>query len=53
MIRDVDPERFRKLVSSMRDAVRMLQDIKSMEKPEFKDDVHKQSSAKYNFIVAI
>lgn len=53
MIRDVDPERIQKLVSSMRDSVRMLAEIKGMPEPEFKTDKHKQSSAKYNFIVAI
>jgi len=53
MIRDVDPERVRKLVGSMRESVRVLHEIKCMKKREFKEDIHKQSSAKYNFIVAI
>lgn len=53
MIRDVDPERVRKLVSSMRESVRILHDIKYMDEHKFKEDVHRQSSAKYNFIVAI
>ena len=53
MIRDVDPERIRKLVSSLRDSVRLLTEIKGMSEPEFKDDRHKQGSANYNFIVAI
>lgn len=35
MIRDVDPERIQKLVSSMRDSVRMLAEIKGMPEPEF------------------
>jgi len=37
----------------MRDSVRLLTDIKGMSEIEFKDDRHKQSSANYNFIVAI
>ena len=53
MIRDVDPERVRKLVGSMRESVRILSEIKCMDEREFKEDIHKQSSAKYNFIVAI
>jgi len=44
MIRDVDPERIQKLVSSMRDSVRMLAEIKGMPEPEFKTDKHKQRS---------
>ena len=38
MIRDVDPERVRKLVGSMREAVRILHEIKCMDKREFKED---------------
>ena len=53
MIRDVDPERIRKLVGSMRESVRILNEIKYIDEIEFKKDIHKQSSAKYNFIVAI
>jgi len=53
VIRDVDPERIRKLVSSMRDSVGLLAEIKGKSLPDFKADRHKQSSAKYNFIVAI
>jgi hypothetical protein len=37
MIRDVDPERFRKLVGSMRESVRILHEIKCMDKHEFKE----------------
>ena len=53
MIKDVDPERIQKLVGSMRESVRLLHDIQVMEESEFHKDIHKQSSAKYNFIVAI
>lgn len=53
MIKEVDPERIEKLVGSMRESVRILYEIKDMSESEFKKDVHKQSSAKYNFIVAI
>lgn len=53
MIRDVDPERIQKSVSSMRDSGAMLAEIKGMPEAEFKTDKHRQSSAKYNFIVAI
>ena len=53
MIKDVDPERIQKLVGSMRESVRLLHDIKEIGAPEFYKDIHKQSSAKYNFIVAI
>ena len=34
MMRDVDPERIQKLVSSMRDSVRMLTEIKGMPEPD-------------------
>jgi len=53
MIKDVDPERTQKLVGIMRESVRLLQDIRMMGESEFHRDIHKQSSAKYNFIVAI
>ena len=53
MIRDVDPERIRKLVGAMREAVQVLNDLKSMEASAFKQDKHRQGSAKYNFIVGI
>jgi uncharacterized protein YutE (UPF0331/DUF86 family) len=49
----VDPERIQKLVGCMRESVRILHEIKVMEESEFHKDVHKQGSAKYNFIVAI
>ena len=53
MIKDVDPERVEKLVSAMREAVSMLLDLKDLPESEFLQDKHRQSSAKYNFIVAI
>ena len=53
MIKDVDPERIRKLISCMRDSVQLLAEIKGTSETDFKADRHKQSSAKYNFIVAI
>lgn len=53
MIRDVDPDKIQKLVSSMRESVRMLSEIKGMSESKFKKDNHRQSSAKYNFIVGI
>ena len=53
MIKSVDPERINKLVSSMRESVRILHEIKDMPELDFKKDIHRQSSAKYNFIVAI
>jgi uncharacterized protein YutE (UPF0331/DUF86 family) len=53
VIRDVDPERIRKLISCMRDSVQLLAEIQGASEPDFRADRHKQSSAKYNFIVAI
>ncbi len=53
MIKEVDPERVEKLIGSMRESVRILHEIKASSEAEFKGDIHRQSSAKYNFIVAI
>jgi len=53
MIKDVDPERIEKLVSAMREAVLILLELGGMKESDFLGDKHKQSSAKYNFIVAI
>lgn len=47
------PERIRKIVSSMRVAVRQLSDLSGLEEKNFLDDSHKIASAKYNFIIAI
>lgn len=53
MIKNVDPERIRRLIGSMRESVRILHEIKNLPELEFKGDIHKQGSAKYNFIAAI
>jgi len=53
MIKKVDPERVEKLIGSMRESVRILHEIKTSSEAEFKGDIHRQGSAKYNFIVAI
>ena len=47
------PERIRKIVSSMRVAVRQLSDLSGLEEKNFLDDSHKIAGAKYNFIIAI
>lgn len=48
-----DPDRIRKMVSSIREAVKQLSDLAGFAENEFLSDPHKISSAKYNFIVAI
>lgn len=48
-----DPDRIRKMVSSIRGAVKQLSDLAGFGENEFLRDPHKISSAKYNFIVAI
>ncbi len=48
-----NPERVRKMVSSMRVAVRQLSDLSVLEENVFLKDSHKIASAKYNFIIAI
>jgi len=48
-----NPERVRKMVSSMRVAVRQLSDLSALEENNFLNDSHKIASAKYNFIIAI
>jgi len=48
-----NPERVRKMVSSMRVAVRQLSDLSVLEENVFLNDSHKIASAKYNFIIAI
>ena len=49
----VDPERIEKLIGTMRESARILQEIAGLSQSEFLADIHKQGSAKYNFIVAI
>jgi hypothetical protein len=41
VIKDVDPERIQKLVGCMRESVRILDEIKVMEEPEFHKDIHR------------
>lgn len=53
MIKDVDSERIGKLIGMMREAVHSLTEIKDMPRSKFLSDKHIQSSAKYNFIIAI
>jgi uncharacterized protein YutE (UPF0331/DUF86 family) len=53
MTNKIDPERLKKLISSMRESVRILREIENMSESEFNEDIHKQGSAKYNFIAAI
>ncbi len=52
-MKPIDPERLTKLSGSMREAQRLLTEIGSLTMGEFLVDRHRQSSAKYNFIVAI
>jgi uncharacterized protein YutE (UPF0331/DUF86 family) len=52
-VNPLDPERLEKLVSSMRVALRLLEELRGMPAAEFLSDPHKQSSAKYNFTAAI
>jgi len=47
---NVDRERIAKLISSIREAVALLQELQALSSDEFIGDKHKQSSAKYNFI---
>lgn len=48
-----NPERIRKMVSSMRLAVRQLFELSQLDEKDFLNDVHKITSAKYNFIIGI
>lgn len=52
MIKDIDPERMSRLIGSMREAIANLSELGGLSETEFLEDKHKQSSAKYNFIVA-
>ena len=52
-MRNVDPEKIGTLVSSIKDALSRLQDVRELSDTEFLGDRHKQDSAKYNFIVGI
>lgn len=53
MKKAIDPERIEKLISTMRESLRLLYEIKEMPKTDFLKDKHKQGSVKYNLIVAI
>lgn len=53
MIKSLDPERITKLISSMRESVKILYEIRALPETEFFSDIHKQASAKYHFIIAI
>jgi uncharacterized protein YutE (UPF0331/DUF86 family) len=48
-----DKVRVERLVSAMREAVRLLVELQSTKKEEFYQDEHLQSSAKYNLVTAI
>ena len=48
-----NPERIRKMVSSMRVAVIQLSDLRRLNEKDFLNDSHKIASAKYNFIIGI
>lgn len=49
----IDKEKVTSLVSQIREALNSLYSLKSLSLDEFLQDVHKKSSAKYNFIVSI
>ena len=48
-----DQDRVQKLIGSMRDATRLLTELRDMDLEEFLVNEHMQSSAMYNFIAAI
>ena len=52
-MKPVDPERIAKLVGSIRESLRLLNEIKNIPESDFNGDKHKQSSVKYNFIISI
>ena len=52
-MREIDTEKIGTLVSSIKEALSRLEEVKKLSKTEFFDDKHKQDSAKYNFIVGI
>lgn len=53
MIKKINQERLEKLIGSIRESVGILREIQNMQESEYNEDVHRQSSAKYNFIAAI
>jgi uncharacterized protein YutE (UPF0331/DUF86 family) len=50
---EVDREKINKLVSELRKALRLLQELQARDRGEFLRSEHEKSSAKYNFIVAV
>lgn len=50
---EFDVERMKKLISSIRQSLGLLQEIAELSENKFIKDVHKQCSAKYNFIASI
>jgi uncharacterized protein YutE (UPF0331/DUF86 family) len=48
-----DGERVERLVSAIRNSLRLLRDLSRMNEADFNGDEHKQSSAKYNFVSGI
>jgi uncharacterized protein YutE (UPF0331/DUF86 family) len=48
-----EKNRVQKLISSMRQSLALLSELAALPDDVFFSDVHKQSSAKYNFITAI
>ncbi len=53
MTHDLDKERIQQLLGNMRESVHLLQELANLDKTDFVNDRHKQSSAKYNFVTAI
>jgi len=53
MKRDLDPARLTRLLSAMRQSLMLLSELAALSPEAFSIDVHKQGSAKYNFIAAI
>ncbi|MDL1971999.1 MAG: DUF86 domain-containing protein [Deltaproteobacteria bacterium] len=48
-----DPERIQRLISSLREAVRHLKRLKTLDEKEFLKDIDKIASTKYHFVIAI
>ena len=53
MKKAIDPDRVERLIGAMRQACSILNELGGLDQTDFFKDRHKQSSAKYNFIVAI
>lgn len=50
---ELNPDKVRKITSEILMSLERLEELKALSKAAFLSDVHKISSAKYNFIVAI